>query len=153
MAKIGDQMRRDLALAGYAAGTQKHYWRAAWRLARRFMRPPTEITRDDLRVYVDELVASGVSPSCLKVHFAGIKFLFDKTLGRPSEVSFLSWPTQPRPLPRVLSVEQIAALLSALLVRSVRSFARVSRIWLTATCSASMSVHVCIDSVASSSRS
>lgn len=48
----------------------------------------------ELRQYVEELLASGVGPSRIKLHFAALKFLFEKTLGRPELVSFLSWPTR-----------------------------------------------------------
>ena len=55
MATIGDQMRLDLARAGYSAGTQRVYWADARALVKRFMKPPTEIGREELRMYVEEL--------------------------------------------------------------------------------------------------
>ena len=125
MGRVGDQMRQDLAMAGYAAGTQKIYWSDARLLVKRFRKPPEAIGREDLRVYVAELLTSGVGPSRIKLHFAAIKFLFEKTLGRPSEVSFLSWPSQPRPLPRVVSVEDIGALLTAFRSHKYRALAMV----------------------------
>ena len=48
MATIGDQMRLDLARAGYSAGTQRVYWADARALVKRFMKPPTEIGREEL---------------------------------------------------------------------------------------------------------
>ena len=41
MAKIGDQMRQDLAAAGYAKKTQQVYWKAARAFVARFMKRPT----------------------------------------------------------------------------------------------------------------
>ena len=125
MGKIGDQMRQDLALAGYARETQRMYWSDARALVKRFQKPATDIGREDLRAYVDELCASGVSPSRIKQHFAAMKFLFEKTLGRPSEVSFLAWPAQPRPLARVLAAEDIVALFAALRSPRFRAVAMV----------------------------
>jgi site-specific recombinase XerD len=125
MGKIGDQMRQDLALAGYSRETQRMYWSDARALVRRFGKPPTEVGRDELRQYVDELCTSGVSPSRIKQHLASMKFLFEKTLGRAAEVSFLSWPTQPRPLARVLAPHQIVALLAALRSPKYRAIAMV----------------------------
>ncbi len=125
MGKIGDQMRQDLALAGYSRETQRMYWSDARALVRRFGKPPTEIERDELRQYVDELCASGVSPSRIKQHLASMKFLFEKTLGRPADVSFISWPTQPRPLARVLAPDQITSLLEALRSPKYRAIAMV----------------------------
>lgn len=114
MGNICSQMRQDLTLAGYSRATQRLYWSDARALMKRLGKAPTEIGRDDLRQYAHELIASGVSPSRIKQHFASMTFLFAKTLGRPSEVSFLSWPRQPRPLARVLARGQVAALLLAL---------------------------------------
>jgi site-specific recombinase XerD len=101
------------------------YWSDARALVKRFMRPPTEIGREELRVYVEELHGSGVSASRLKQHFAALKFLFEKTLGRPSEVSFLSWPKQPQTLARVLAAADIAAIFAALRLPKFRAVAMV----------------------------
>lgn len=125
MGRVGDQMRQDLAQRGYAIETQRSYWKDARRLAKRYMKPPTEIGRDELREYVSELSASGVSASRLKRHFAALKFLYEKTLGRPTDVSFISWPKQPRPLPRVLSQESVMALLGALQTPKYRAIVMV----------------------------
>jgi len=125
MATIGDQMRLDLARAVYSAGTQRVYWADARALVKRFMKPPTEIGREELRMYVEELYASGISASRIKQHLASMTFLFAKTLGRPAEVSFISWPKQPRTLARVLAPEQISALLSALRSPKYRAIAMV----------------------------
>lgn len=114
MTTIGEQMRQDLARAGYSPETQRRYCSDARALATRFGKPLMQIGRDELRLYVDELHSSGVSASRIKHHFAAMKFLFEKTLGRPSELSFLAWPTQPRPLARVLAAEDIAALFGSL---------------------------------------
>jgi site-specific recombinase XerD len=54
-----------------------------------------------------------------------MKFLFEKTLGRPADVSFISWPTQPRPLARVLAPDQITSLLEALRSPKYRAIAMV----------------------------
>jgi site-specific recombinase XerD len=125
MGLIGDQMRQDLALAGYAPSTQRIYWSDARALVVRFRKAPTEIGRVELRQYVEELLASGVGPSRIKLHFAALKFLFEKTLGRAELVSFLSWPTQPRTLPRVLSPGEVASLFAALRTPKYRAVAMV----------------------------
>jgi site-specific recombinase XerD len=48
------------------------------------------------------------------MHLAALLFLYRKTLGQPERVSFVSFPKQPRPLPTVLSLEEVGALLRAL---------------------------------------
>ena len=60
MGLIGDRMRQDLALAGYAPTTRRMYWSDARALVARFRRPPTESGRVELRQYVKELLALAV---------------------------------------------------------------------------------------------
>jgi site-specific recombinase XerD len=45
---------------------------------------------------------------------AALAFLYRKTLGRPELVSFLSYPKRSHPLPTILSLEEVGALLRAL---------------------------------------
>jgi site-specific recombinase XerD len=108
------QLGQDLALAEYAQTTRARYVRTAEQLAARFGRPLAELTRDDLRTYVEELGSRGKSASWLSVELSALRFLYRKTLGRPEVVSFISSPKRPRRLPTVLSLEEVGALLHAL---------------------------------------
>jgi site-specific recombinase XerD len=114
MDKCIKQMQQDLAHAAYAATTQKAYLKTATELLGHLGRPVDEIGRDDLRDYVEHLRGRGRSASWLKVKLAAIVFLFSKTLGRPTDVSFIVWPKQYSPLPTVLGQVEVAAFLEAL---------------------------------------
>jgi len=114
MGKIRDRMQQDLAMAGYAPGTQKQYLGAAVRFVKRFRLSPEQMGQEHLRAHVAELGASGIGASALKVQIAGLKFLYEKTLGRPTEVAWMSWPRAPRGLPRMLDMVEVVALLGAL---------------------------------------
>lgn len=108
------QMKRDLALAEYAESTRRTYLGTVKQFAARFEHPIAEVTRDDVRTFVDELVARGQSASRLKQHLAALTFLYRKTLGRLEFVSFISYPKQYSALPTILSLEEIHALLCAI---------------------------------------
>ncbi len=125
MGKIRERMEQDLKMAGYAPGTQEHYLGAAVRLVRRFMLPPEQMGQEHLRTHVAELSASGVGASTMKVQIAGLKFLYEKTLARPHEVAWMSWPRAPRGLPRVLDMVEVVALLGALISPTYRMIAVV----------------------------
>ena len=114
MGTIRDRMKHDLALAGYAPGTQDHYLGAAARFVKRFMLPPGRLGQDHLRTHIAEIGATGVGASTLKVQIAGLKFLYEKTLARPNEVAWMSWPSAPRGLPRLLAMSEVVALLGAM---------------------------------------
>ena len=118
-----NRMRQDLARKGYARTTRESYLRTAERFLRGMgLREPG---RDDLRRFVRELEAQGKSSSWLKMHLAALVFLFRKTLGRPNEVSFISFPRQRSPLPTVLSQDEVERLFGAIEVRRYRAIAVV----------------------------
>lgn len=108
------QMKQDLAFTGYAKSTQSKYLRTAEHLSKRFGRPVAELTRDELRTYVEELSSRGKSPSWLKIQLAAVRFLYRKTLGQPDAISFVSYPKQYSKLPTVLSLDEVNALLQAI---------------------------------------
>jgi site-specific recombinase XerD len=105
---------QDLARAEYAESTRKNYVKTAEHLSRRFERSLAELTAEELRTYVDELTARSTSGSWLRMHLAALAFLYRKTLGRPEVISFLKFPKQSLPLPKVLSLDEVGALLRAL---------------------------------------
>jgi len=105
------RMSQDLALAKYAKTVQRQYVATARHLSERFKRPVEELSRDEMRTYVEELVARGKSASWLKMQLAALIFLYRKTLGRPELVSFITFPKQHSPLPTVLSLDEVGAVL------------------------------------------
>jgi integrase/recombinase XerD len=125
MGKTRDRMEQDLKMAGYAPGTQAHYLGAAAMFVRRFMRPAEQLGQEELRTYVAELAESGIGASALRVHIAALKFLYEKTLGRPHEVAWMSFPRRPPGLPRVLDMIEIVALLGTLFSPTYRMIAIV----------------------------
>lgn len=122
MSELREQMIHDMELAGLQPETQRRYLDAIVRLARFHERSPRDLGAAEVRAFVSELEASGIGPSRLNQHFAGLKFLYRKTVGRPEVVSFLSTPKRPERLPTVLSVEQVDRLLAALETPKYRVF-------------------------------
>jgi site-specific recombinase XerD len=109
-----EQMGQDLALAGYAKKTCARYLSRAKHLSERFGRPVVSLSREELRTYVEELTCRGRSASWLSVELGAVVFLYRKTLGRADLVSFITFPRRHHPLPTVLSVEEVDALLRAI---------------------------------------
>jgi integrase/recombinase XerD len=109
-----EQMEQDLVFGGYSQSTVKSYLGTVKRLAAFYQKPLEDLGREHLRSYVDYLRGQRRSASWLKMHLAAIVFLYAKTLGRPTDVSFVVWPRQYSPLPTVLSQAEVAALLGEL---------------------------------------
>jgi integrase/recombinase XerD len=114
MTTLREKMMHDLELARLAKTTRCTYLSTVTSFAEFHRRSPADLGQDEVRAWVKELEASGIGPSRLNVHFAALKFLYRKTLGRPEVVSFLSTPKCPKQLPVVISAEQVERLLEAL---------------------------------------
>jgi integrase/recombinase XerD len=107
------QLGQDLALANYAKKTRDSYVATATHLSARFGKPVADLTREEIRTYVEEMTARGKSASWLTTQLAALSFLYRKTLGRPDLVSFVSYPKRHKPLPTVLSLDEVGALIGA----------------------------------------
>ncbi len=110
------QFGQDLALANYAERTRDGYVKTARHLSARFGKPLAQLTREEIRTYVEEMTARGKSASWLTAQLAAVSFVYRKTLGRPDLVSFITYPKRYKPLPTVLSLEQVGALIQAVRV-------------------------------------
>jgi len=109
-----EQLARDLAFAKYSKDTQERYVRRAEEYAKHCKKPLSQTTRDDVRAYVDALVGQERSSSWLAARLYAVKFLYCRTLGRPELVCFIKFPKKYSPLPAVLSVAEVHALIRAI---------------------------------------
>lgn len=121
MMMLKDRMMQDLKLAGHALKTQKTYVECIGLFAQ-FCWSPEQADQAQVREWVEKLQKSQVGPQRLRQHFAALKFLYGKTLARPEQVAFLSWPRDPKRLPKVLTEEQVSKLLEALESAKYRVF-------------------------------
>jgi integrase/recombinase XerD len=113
MTMLKDRMMQDLKLAGHAHKTQKTYVECIGHFAQ-FCWSPEQADQTVVRAWVEKLQKSQVGSQRLRQHFAALKFLYGKTLARPEQVAFLSWPKDAKRLPEVLTEEQVSKLLDAL---------------------------------------
>jgi len=115
MGQLRDRMVHDLELAGYVPKTRLIYLNAIRDFAAHLRRSPAELGADDVRAWVGRLTKeAGIGPQRIRQHMAALKFLYTKTLWKPENVSFLSWPSDPQKLPTVLAAEEVERLLGAL---------------------------------------
>lgn len=114
MGLLRDRMMHDLTLAGYKPKTTTTYLNAVRDFAAHHKRPPTDLSADHVRAWMDRLRESGIGPQRIRQHMAALKFFFTKTIYKPGTVSFLSWPQDPKRLPTVLEFTEVERLLLAL---------------------------------------
>lgn len=113
MTQLRRRMIEELRRHNYAPRTRQAYVAQIARLAKHFGTPPDRLTRQQLDEFQRELIRQGISSSQLKVAVAAMRFFFCRTLQRDWEIKPLPFPRQPKPLPAVLSLEEVARLLAA----------------------------------------
>lgn len=122
MTKLRSQMMQDLDLGGYALRTKQTYLDSIREFAKFHGQSPAGLGQAEVRQWVEHLRKRALSSQRLRQHFAALRFLYGKTLGRPQITSFLSWPKDLEKLPVVLSEEQVHRLLGALTTPRMRVF-------------------------------
>jgi hypothetical protein len=82
MSPLRARMIEDMILAGLSQGTQKHYLRAVWQLAKYYRRAPDQFSEAGVRAYLLDLRQRGVARGTFEIARAGLRFFFCQTLGR-----------------------------------------------------------------------
>jgi integrase/recombinase XerD len=125
MGRIRDRMKQDLERAAYSPRTVRVYLSCV----RDFVvhcggLSPLKLGQGEMRAYADHLDKQELSPQRVRQYLAALKFLYGKTLGRPQEVAWISYPRAKRRTASVLSGSEVARLLDAVdsvLCRTVSS--------------------------------
>ena len=115
MGRLRDQMAVDLRLRNFSPATQRNYLLYARRFAAFFMRSPEELGEAEVRQFLlHQIEVKGLSYAAYRQMYAALKFLYTVTLNRPWEVERIPFPKrQHRPLPTVLSPEELVTLFQA----------------------------------------
>jgi integrase/recombinase XerD len=115
MTELRRRMMEDLALAGYSPKTQKSYLDSVRALAKYYMRSPDQLSEEEVRRFFLYLInGRKAAKSTVTIHLCGIKFFYEKTLGRVWPVFDLVRPRRSKKLPVVLSREEVRAVLKLL---------------------------------------
>jgi site-specific recombinase XerD len=81
----------------------------------------------EIKDYLGQMVREGAGPEKLKMHVAGLKFLYGITLDRQGIVEKIPWPKVPHKKPDILSLSEVErvldAAMSASLIPAVASIA------------------------------
>jgi site-specific recombinase XerD len=114
MGELYDRMARDLKLKNLAVGTQTQYLACCRRFAAYHMRSPREMGLEEMKEFLGYLMGGGGSVERLKMHIAGLKFLYGVTLERPEVAGRLPWPKVPHRKPAILSGSEVEKILAAI---------------------------------------
>jgi site-specific recombinase XerD len=107
------RMLEDMQLNGLSKGTQEKYPEMVKTLAVHYNQSPDKISEEDVRNFFLFLVNERkLSPSTVKQYYYGIKFFYEKTLGRKWHIFDVVKAQGRRQLPAVLSIKEIKEILS-----------------------------------------
>ena len=109
MTPLREKMFIDLSLADYSEKTKDAYIRGVRGLAEHYHRSPEFISEDEVRSYLLYLKNERkLAGSTLRQKYSGIRFLYLNTLRNPLPVFDFLKVRRKRPLPVVLSKDEVS---------------------------------------------
>lgn len=113
MSVLRERMIQDLNFGGYSPKTMESYVTSIKMFAEFHRRSPDLLGQSEIRAWVEHLYAQSIGAQRILQHFAALKFLYGRTLGRPEVVAFLKGPRVVKRLPVVLDPTEVQRLLAA----------------------------------------
>jgi site-specific recombinase XerD len=113
ISKLRRRMLEDLAMRKFSEATCRNYIRHIAEFAKFLGRSPDSATAEDVRRFQVHMSESGARPPKLNGATSALRFFFGTTLDRPELARHLARVHYPRPLPRVLSPEEVCHLLES----------------------------------------
>ncbi len=113
MSALREKMVDDMQLHGFAVRTQEAYLSAVRQLAKHYHKPPDQINEEELRQYFLFLKnEKHAARATCTIALCGIKFFFERTLGREWKTFEFLRPLKEKKLPVVLSVAEVGRVLA-----------------------------------------
>ena len=111
MGEFRDRMERDLRIRGFSSATQRCYLARMKALVEFFMRPPDELTVEDIHAYQLHLTRDRkVGWSTFNQSVCAIRFFYGVTLRSAWDIQRIPYQKTGRTLPMVLSPEEVSKL-------------------------------------------
>jgi integrase/recombinase XerD len=121
MSVLRQKMIEDMQLRGFAERTQEAYLLAVSQLARHYHKSPDQIDEEDLRQYFLFLKnEKQAARATCTIALCGIKFFFERTLGREWKTFEFLRPPKEKKLPVVLSQAEVRSVLAQVHRRAYR---------------------------------
>lgn len=113
MSALRQKMIEDMQLHGFAERTQEAYLLAVRQLAKHYRKSPDQIEEEELRQYFLFLKnEKHAARATCTLALCGIKFFFERTLGRDWKTFEFLRPPKEKKLPVVLSVAEVGRVLA-----------------------------------------
>jgi integrase/recombinase XerD len=113
ISELRRRMLEDMAVRKFTEKTCDQYIRHVAAFAKFLGRSPHTATAEEVRRFQVHMTESGARPPTLNTATSALRFFFGTTVDRPELARHLARVHYPRPLPRVLSPEEVRRLLEA----------------------------------------
>ena len=113
MTPLRQRFTHDLQLRNYAPRTVDCYVRCVAAFARHFGQSPERLDAEHVRLYQLHLLGQRTSWCRFNQSVCALRFLFRVTLQRPGAIDMVPYGKRPRPLPAVLSPDEVRRLFDA----------------------------------------
>jgi integrase/recombinase XerD len=110
---LRQRMIEDMTVRNFVEKTRNDYIRQVRTFTAFLGRSPDTAAPEDLRRYQLHQRQSGVRPPSMNNAVAALRFFFTTTLDRPEMGRHLTFVREPRKIPVILSLEEVARLLEA----------------------------------------
>jgi site-specific recombinase XerD len=107
------RMIEDMRVRGLGDKARKAHIRAIKDFARFLGRSPDTATPEDLRAYQLHMTDAGITPPTFNARITALRFFFTTTCGREEMKRYMQFRREPRKLPVVLSVQDVANILAS----------------------------------------
>ncbi len=112
MSQLRERFIRDLTIRNYSPSTIKSYVSALSCLGQRYKRCPSQITAEQIKQYLDELVKAKKSWSTINIVISSINRFYIETLGKDYSIERQKRPKKQSKLPCILSKEEVNRIIS-----------------------------------------
>jgi len=113
MNTLRQKMIEDMQLRGFAERTQEAYLSAVRQLAKHYRKAPDQVNEEELRQYFLFLKnEKHAARNTCTIALCGIKFFFERTLGREWKTFEFLRPLKEKKLPVVLSAAEVGRVLA-----------------------------------------
>ncbi len=110
---LRQRMIEDMTVRNFGEKTRNDYIRHVKTFTTFLGRSPDTATPEDLRRFQVHQTQTGVRPPTINNSVAALRFFFTVTVGRANMARHLTFVREPRRVPVVLSLDEIARLLEA----------------------------------------
>lgn len=114
MLTLRERMVEDLRIRNYSPRTVQCYVSMVARFTKQFGKPPAQLGAEEIRKFQVQLIEKKVSWTLFNQAVCALRFFYKVTLPRDFAVEHIPFAKTKRPLPTVLSVDEVRRILGAL---------------------------------------